>query len=139
MLFHNSLKDYFLYWLNNKCSSKRKSQMPELNNEANSELEAAPELNNESNSKLEAAPELNNESNSKLEAAPEPTNNESNSELNTTLEMIKKIQEQQKQFEDTLNEILERLNGTQDNPTGEELFNDRFFNTNGRVKGSSLL
>ena len=83
-------------------------------------------------------PELNNEANSELEAEPEPTNNGANSELNTTLEMIKKIQEQQKQFEDTLNEILERLNGTQDKPTGEEIFNKKF-STNGRVKDSSLL
>ncbi len=123
MLFHNSLKDYFLYWLNNKCSSKRKSQMPELNNEANSELEAAPEpTNNESKSKLEVTPE-------------------------TDYKTIKKIQQQcnenQKQNEEIqkqLNEIqkqLERLNGTQDKPTGEE-FNKKF-STNGRAKDSSRL
>jgi hypothetical protein len=117
MLFHNSLKDYFLYWLNNKCSSKRKSQMPELNNEANSELEAEPEpTNNESKSKLEVTPE-------------------------TDYKTIKKIQQQcnenQKQNEEIqkqLNEIqkqLERLNGTQDKPAGD--------NTNGRVKDLSRL
>ncbi len=77
--------------------------------------------------------DINGKSNSELEAAPEPTNNGANSELNTTLEIIEKIQKQQKQFEDTLNEILERLNGTQDEPTGEIIFNEKFGTNNGKV------
>ena len=125
MLFHNSLKDYFLYWLNNKCSSKRKSQVPEpTNNGANSELEAAPEpTNNGANSELEVTSETDHKTIEEIQQQC----NENKKQNEEIKKQLNKIQEQ-----------LERLNSTQNKPTGEELFNDRF-NTNGRAKDSSRL
>jgi uncharacterized coiled-coil protein SlyX len=120
MLFHNSLKDYFLYWLNNKCSSKRKSQVPEpTNNGANSELEAAPEpTNNGAKSKLEVTSETDHKTIEEIQQ-------QCNENKKQNEEIQKQLNEIQKQ--------LERLNGTQDKPTGEEIFNKKF-STNGRAK-----
>ncbi len=95
--------------------------------------------------------DINGKSNPELNTGTKPTNNESNSKVEVTLETdhktIEEIQQQcnenkkqNEEIQQQLNEIreqLKRLDGTQDKPTGEE-FNKKF-STNGRAKDSSRL
>lgn len=123
IFLHVLLKNIFFTWLE-KAPSKQGERYKDINGKSNPELNTAPEpTNNGAKSKLEVTSETDHK-----------TIEEIQQQCNENKKQNEEIQQQ-------LNEIreqLKRLDGTQDKPTGEEIFNKKF-STNGRVKDSSFL